>query len=50
MAGIIARKGREKTVFTATVRDEGYESVSRTFDIKGEARTWAAEGNRKWKE
>ena len=28
---------------TVTVRAKGYESVSRTFDTKGEARIWAAE-------
>jgi len=43
MARIIARKGKKKTTFTVTVRVKGYESVSRTFDTKGEARTWAAE-------
>ena len=43
MARIIPRKGKRKTSFTATVRIKGYESVSRTFDTKGEARAWAAE-------
>jgi integrase len=43
MARILARKGKKKTTFTATVRVKGYDSVSRTFDTKGEARTWATE-------
>ena len=43
MARILARKGKKKTTYTITVRAKGYESVSRTFDTKGEARTWAAE-------
>ena len=43
MARILARKGKKKTTYTATVRARGYESVSRTFDTKGEARAWAAE-------
>lgn len=43
MARILTRKGKKKTTFTATVRARGYDSVSRTFDTKGEARTWAAE-------
>ena len=42
MARIIARKGKKKTTFTATVRVKGYESVSRTFDTKGEAKAWAS--------
>jgi integrase len=42
MARILTRKGKKKTSFTATVRVKGYESVSRTFDTKGEARTWAS--------
>ena len=43
MARILTRKGKKKTTFTTTVRIKGYESVSRTFDTKGEARTWASE-------
>ena len=43
MSRILTRKGKKKTTFTATVRARGYDSVSRTFDTKGEARTWAAE-------
>ncbi len=43
MARILARKGKKKTTYTVTVRTKGYESVSRTFDTKGEARIWAAE-------
>lgn len=43
MARLLTRKGKKKTTFTITVRVKGYESVSRTFDTKGEARTWAAE-------
>ena len=43
MARILTRKGKKKTTYTITVRVKGYESISRTFDTKGEARTWAAE-------
>lgn len=43
MARLLTRKGKKKTTFTITVRVKGYESVSRTFDTKGEARTWAVE-------
>jgi len=43
MARIVARKGKKRTTFTITVRVKGFESISRTFDTKGEARTWAAE-------
>jgi len=43
MARIQTRKGKKKTTFTITVRVKGYKSVSRTFDTKGEARTWASE-------
>lgn len=43
MARILTRKGKKKTTYTATVRVKGYDSVSRTFDTKGEARAWAAE-------
>ena len=43
MARILTRKGKRKTTFTSTVRVKGYDSVSRTFDTKGEARAWAAE-------
>ena len=43
MARILARKGKKKTTYTVTVRAKGYDSVSRTFDTKGEARIWAAE-------
>lgn len=43
MARILTRKGKRKTTYTATVRIKGYESVSRTFDTKGEAKVWAAE-------
>lgn len=43
MARILTRKGKKKTTYTITVRVKGYESISRTFDTKGEARIWAAE-------
>lgn len=43
MARILTRKGKKKTTFTATIRMKGYESISRTFDTKGEARAWAAD-------
>lgn len=43
MARIIPRKGKRKTTYIATIRIKGYESVSRTFDTKGEAKSWAAE-------
>lgn len=38
MARILTRKGKKKTTYTITVRVKGYESISRTFDTKGEAR------------
>ena len=37
------QKRKEKTSFTVAVRVKGYKSVSRTFNSKGEARTWASE-------
>ncbi len=43
MARILTRKGKKQTTHTATIRQKGYKSVSRTFDTKGEARAWAAE-------
>ncbi len=43
MARILTRKGKRKTSYTVTVRVKGFDSLSRTFDTKGEARTWAAE-------
>lgn len=43
MARILTRKGKKKTSYTVTVRVKGFDSLSRTFDTKGEARTWAAE-------
>lgn len=49
MARIVARKGKKKTAYAVTVRVKGYESVSRSFDTKGEARTWAAEIETKMK-
>ena len=43
MARIVARKGKKKTTYSVTVRLKGHESVTRSFDTKGEARSWAAE-------
>ncbi len=43
MARILTRKGKKKTSYTATVRVKNFDSLSRTFDTKGEARAWAAE-------
>jgi hypothetical protein len=49
MARILTRKGKRKTSYTVTVRVKGFDSLSRTFDTKGEARTWAAEIESKMK-
>ena len=43
MGRIVARKGKNKTSYSVTVRLKGHESVTRSFDTKGEARAWAAE-------
>jgi len=42
MARIQTRKGKNRTTFTATVRVNGFDNCARTFDTKGEAKTWAA--------
>lgn len=42
MARIQTRKGKNRTTFTATVRMKGFTPVARTFDTKGEAKSWAA--------
>jgi integrase len=49
MARILTRKGKRKTSYTVTIRVKGFDSLSRTFDTKGEARTWAAEIESKMK-
>ncbi|MEE4243454.1 MAG: site-specific integrase, partial [Desulfopila sp.] len=46
MARIQLRKGKTRTTYTATIRVKGQSSVSRTFDTKGEAKSWAAEVER----
>ncbi|MGB3211846.1 MAG: site-specific integrase [Desulforhopalus sp.] len=43
MARIQSRKGKKRTTFTATIRMKGFSPVSRTFDTKGEAKSWAAD-------
>lgn len=44
MGRIVARKGKSKTSYSViAVRLKGHDSVTRSFDTKGEARTWAAE-------
>jgi len=43
MARIQARKGKKKKIYTTTVRIKGFPTLTRTFDIKGEARKWAAD-------
>lgn len=42
MARIQTRKGISRTTFTATVRIKGFTPVARTFDTKGEAKSWVA--------
>ena len=42
MARIQTRKGKSRTTFTASVRIKGFPLVARTFDTKGEAKSWAA--------
>ncbi|MBU4236623.1 MAG: site-specific integrase, partial [Proteobacteria bacterium] len=42
MARIQTRKGKSRTTFTATVRIKGFTPVARTFDTKGEAKSWVA--------
>ena len=43
MARIQTRKGKKRTTYTATVRIRGFTAIARTFDTKGEAKTWASE-------
>ena len=43
MARIQTRKGKNRTTFTATVRIKGFSPIARTFDSKGEAKSWAGE-------
>jgi len=43
MARIQTYKGKTRTTYTATVRVKGFPTLARTFDTKGEARTWAAD-------
>ena len=42
MARIQTRKGKNRTTFTATVRVKDFTPIARTFDTKGEAKSWAA--------
>jgi integrase len=42
MARIQTRKGKSRTTFTATVRIKSFTPIARTFDTKGEAKSWAA--------
>ena len=43
MARIQARKGKKRTTYTLTIRMKGFPCLSRTFDTKGEAKSWAAD-------
>lgn len=43
MARIQTRKGKTRTTYTATVRVKEFPSIARTFDTKGEAKSWAAD-------
>jgi site-specific recombinase XerD len=43
MARIQTRKRKKRIPFTATVRVKDFPPLARTFDTKGEAKTWAAE-------
>ena len=43
MARIQTRKGKHRTTFTATVRVKDFPTIARTFDTKGEAKSWAAD-------
>ena len=43
MARIQTRRGKKRTTYTATVRVKGFPSLARTFDSKGEAKSWAAD-------
>jgi integrase len=42
MARVTKRKKKSGCSFIATIRIQGYPSISRTFDTKGEASAWAA--------
>jgi integrase len=43
MARIQTRKGKKRTTYTATVRVKGFPALARTFDTKGEAKSWSAD-------
>ena len=43
MARIQTRKGKKRTTYTATVRMKGFPALARTFDTKGEAKSWSAD-------
>ena len=43
MARIQKRIGKKRTTYTATVRGKGFRTLARTFDVKGEAKRWAAD-------
>lgn len=46
MARIQLNKGKKRTTYTATVRVKGFPTLARTFDTKGEAKSWAADVER----
>lgn len=46
MARIQPRKGKTRTTYTASIRIKGQPFISRTFDTKGEAKSWAADVER----
>jgi hypothetical protein len=47
MARIQTRKGKSRTTYTASIRIKGFPPVARTFDTKGEAKSWAVSGKSK---
>ena len=47
MARIQTNKGKKRTTFTATIRLKGFPTLARTFDTRGEAKSWAADVERK---
>ena len=42
MARIVKRKTKRGVSYQATIRRKGFDTVTRTFDTKGEALAWAS--------
>jgi len=42
MARIVKRKTKRGVSYQTTIRQKGFDTVTRTFDTKGEALVWAA--------